>query len=64
MDEDKKFTHVEFIKKNDHYFCNIVDHTGEKIQVDLGTDIENLKKVVKVLKEEFGGIQMPRGFMN
>ncbi len=65
-DEDKKFTHVQFTRRKEdgHYLCHVVDHTGEKILLDLGPDIENLKKAVKVLKEEFGGVQMPHGFMN
>jgi hypothetical protein len=66
VDEDKKFTHVQFKidKITGHYMCNVVDHAGTKIALDLGTDIENVKQVVKVLKEEFGGIHMPNGFMN
>jgi hypothetical protein len=59
-----KASHVRFYHKNNTYYAEITDTDGTHILLDLGPDEESMKKVVKILEEEFGGIRMPPGGMN
>ena len=61
----EKFSHVRLYYRKDtkHYYAEIHASDGDFL-LDLGEEEENMHKVIKLLKEEYGGIQIHRGEMN
>ena len=64
-DDKEKFCRVKLVFRKDtkHYYADI-DATDGRFLLDLGTEEENVDKVIKILEEEFGGIYISPGGLN
>jgi hypothetical protein len=64
---DDLVSHVQiaFSNKTKHYYCIMKNKEEETIiTLDIGTDPEDVKRVVELLKEEYGGVALPPGWRN
>lgn len=64
-DDKEKSCRVKLFYRKDtqHYYAQINASDGNFL-LDLGTEEENVDKVIKILEEEFGGIYISPGGLN